>query len=576
MLTELRVNNLALIVTAELELGPGLTVLSGETGAGKTALLSSLKLLIGERGDAAIVGGEGDEARVEAVFTYGEDEASSVRSAFQEHIAARRIRTDGRSRCYLDDALVTVGTLSKTLGPYVDLYGQHEHQSLLKSAEQLRMLDEYAGESLASALQAYRDSLRAWDKAGAELRSLQELSSSSAAEREQAAFVLREVAKLAPEPGEYEALESELPRLQHAEQLAVAAETALEILRGEGGALEGLERAVKELEALRGVDAGLDGPLDQLNTLSIDLKEATDDVGRYASHIEYDPQKLQAALDRLGELDGLSRRFGPGMEQVFALLRRSEQLVHSTENAEEQVEAAEARLAKARELLEAAAADLAALRASAAEHFLAGVNAGIAELALAGASLEFSVQDLPFNRWNSTGSQSFELLYRPAPKVAARPLAKIASGGELSRVMLAIKGLLQSGTRTMTLVFDEIDAGIGGKTANAVAERLRGLARQHQVIVITHLAQIAVLADHHFLVSKTSSASDTRTSIVALHGEQRTREIARMLSGSSEAEALAHAEKLLKEAHEKEPRAKETHQKEAKAPRTQHAQKARR
>jgi DNA repair protein RecN (Recombination protein N) len=586
MLTELRVSNLALIAAAELELGPGLTVLSGETGAGKTALLSSLKLLIGERGDAALVGSQGEEARVEVLFTCeaGEQNAGSEVCDGEEHLVVRRIRADGRSRCYLDDALATVGKLNSVLGPQVDLYGQHEHQSLLKPTEQLRMLDEYAGEDQTHALAAYRESLQDYQEAAARLNTLIQLSTSSAAEREQASFVVREVAKVAPRPGEYEALESELPRLQHGEQLAEAAGAALEILRGENGALEGLEHAVKVLEALRGVDAQLDKPLEQLSTLAIVLEEATADVGRYTSTIEYDPQQLQLALDRLGELDGLSRRFGPGMEQVFALLQRSEQLLESSEDTEERIQQAEAAASEATGALEDAAAELARVRAVAAESFLAGLNTSIATLALTGASLEFSVEDLPFSRWNATGSQSFELLYRPAPNVAARPLARIASGGELSRVMLAIKGLLQSSDHPMTLVFDEIDAGIGGKTANAVAERLASLARQHQVIVITHLAQIAVLADHHFLVSKTASSRTTHTAIAALEGADRTREIARMLSGSSEKEALAHAEKLLKEAHageahageacEKEPHPKEAHPHPAPLEETQRAQAA--
>ncbi len=648
MLTELRVRNLALIAAAELELGPGLTVLSGETGAGKTALLSSLKLLIGERGDSAMVGNEDDEARVEAVFlgmseqrpqsapdaseSQGAPDASESQGTpddsglpgllgdpdlpgtpddsglpgllgdpdlpgtpddsglpgllgdpdlkgtpddsglpgllgdpdtcripepnmvasgppdEQEHLVVRRIKTDGRSRCYLDDTLVTVGRLADTLGPTVDLYGQHEHQSLLKSAEQLRLLDTFAGENLAAGLRVYQESLQTYKEALKELRRIQELGNSSGAEREQAAFIVREVEKVAPQPGEYELLESELPRLQNGEQLAEAAGKALELLRGENGALEKLDTALKALENLRGIDAALDEPLEQLSGLSIGLEEVTTDIGRYAAGIEYDPEKLQVALDRLGELDGLSRRFGPGMAQVFALIERSEQLLRSSENTEERINEAEASLARARQELEARASDLADLRKAASSDFLAQLNGSIADLALSGASLEFSVNDLSFERWTSAGSQSFELLYSPAPQAPARPLAKIASGGELSRVMLAIKSMLQSSDRPMTLVFDEIDAGIGGKTALAVAERLASLAQHHQVVVITHLAQIAAFADQHFLVSKTRKGRDTHTTISSLDKADRVTEIARMLSGTSDKEAIAHAEKLLKEA----------------------------
>ena len=554
MLTELRVKNLALITAAELEFGSGLTVLSGETGAGKTALLSSLKLLIGERGDSSLVGNNDSEARVEALFCDVSDaeETESLPTAVdepeQEHLVVRRITADGRSRCYFDDAMVTVGKLGKTLGPSVDLYGQHEHQSLLKAAEQLKILDEYAGPELRTVLSAYQKGLQDHHEAAAELEHLQELSNSSSAEREQATFVLREIAKVAPRPGEYEALEAELPRLQNGEQLAESATYALALLRDEGGVLEGLDKALRALEVIQSLDTSFNEPTQQLEALSIDLEEVAQDIGRYASGIEYDPEKLQVALDRLGELDGLSRRFGPGMNQVFALLERSEQLLQTTGDADGLITKAEAALAGATETLEIAARELAEVRAAAAERFLAELNNSIASLALAGASMEFAIQDMPFERWNSTGSQSFELLYSPALDASPRPLAKIVSGGELSRVMLAVKSLLQTGGTAMTLVFDEIDAGIGGATAHAVAERLASLAQRHQVIVITHLAQIAAQANHHFLVSRTSSGGTTHTNIERLCGDGRVQEVARMLSGTTDKEAITHAKKLLKEA----------------------------
>lgn len=556
MLLELRVHNFALIEAAELELGSGLTVFSGETGAGKTALLSSLKLLVGERSDSSMVGKVSNEARIEAVFYHcvagdsiqeaGEDPVYGADKS--EHLVVRRISREGRSRCYVNDSLVTVGTLQKTFGSSLDLYGQHEHQSLLRPAEHLRILDEYGDSLVAHALQDYQERFYAYHKALTMLQSLQELSSSSAAERELAAFTVREITKIAPEPGEYETLESELPRLQNSEQLASAAFDALSHLRDEGGALENLENALRALEVIQGYDSALNESFELLQNYLISLEEVTADVSRYAVDIEHDPELLQVTLDRLGELDGLSKRFGPGMSQVFELLHKSERLLQSSEDSAEQIKTAEKVLKEKRETLISAATKLATQRAATKELFLSEINRSIASLELSGAQLSFEVRDLPFEKWTSKGSQDFELLYRPAPNTAARPLLKIASGGELSRVMLAIKSLLQTDGQAMTLVFDEIDAGVGGKTAWAVAERLAHLARQHQVIVITHLAQIAAVADHHFLVSKVSTKQGVQTKINTLSSAERVKELARMLSGSTDQEALVHAKKLLTEA----------------------------
>lgn len=557
MLTELRVRNLALIETAELELGPGLTVLTGETGAGKTALLSSLKLLIGERGDSAMVGSFADEARVEAAFEMSAEEEALNNSLDRqengadacEHLIVRRLSSEGRSRCYLDDSLVTVGRLNEVFGPSVDLYGQHEHQSLLKPREQLRILDEFGGEKVKTAFEAYLHALHEFQEASKELERLRELGASSGAEQEQAAFVLREIGKIAPQVGEYEALEAELPRLQNGEQLIQVSHQALELLRGESGALEKLASAVQTLNELGGIDPALDETLEQTNSLLVGLEEAVVDISRYAAGIEHDPEALQRALDRLGELDGLSRRFGPGMDQVFELAHHSELLLQTAGDASEHIQEAENKLSAAKAALEDAAKLLSAARISASEQFSKQLNKSIADLALSGASLEFSIQDLPFEKWGSAGPQSFDLLYKPAPSAPAAPLAKIASGGELSRVMLGIKSLLQHESKAMTLVFDEIDAGIGGKTANAVADRLAALAKGHQVIVITHLAQIAARADHHFLVSKEETKQGVKTTIARLQDTKREEEIARMLSGTLDAEALAHARKLLEEVH---------------------------
>jgi DNA repair protein RecN (Recombination protein N) len=533
MLLELQVNNLALITEAKIELGDGLTVLTGETGAGKTALLSALKLLVGERGDTNYVRDGANEATAQALFLDA------------EHVVVRRLSADGRSRCYLDDTMVTVKTLASTIGPLVDLYGQHEHQSLLKPAQQLAALDNFGGEPLLTALANYQQAYRAHHQAALELESLQATANSSSAAKEQAAFVLREINKVDPQPDEYEQLKLQLPVLQNGEELARATNRAVELLRDDQQIIDKLALAAAELEALRQIDPQLDKLTNQLNEILISAEDLALELRSYRDSVEFDAQALEATLERLSQLDGIIKRFGPTLADVFAAKQSSEQLVVGSSDFEERLSQAKANLKQHQELRTQAAEQLASQRQANATLFSQQLAAAVHSLAMAGANFEFAVAQLPEQNWTLSGSQTYELLYCPEPNTKPRPLARIASGGELSRVMLALKTMLHSSEQQMTLVFDEIDAGIGGATATAVAERLQQLAQVHQVIVVTHLAQIAAKAQTHFVVSKQSSKQGASTVINQVTGEQRTQEIARMLSGSTDKTALEHANQLL-------------------------------
>jgi DNA repair protein RecN (Recombination protein N) len=541
-------------------------VLTGETGAGKTALLGACKLLIGERGDAQLVRAGSEEARVEARFLSAAAAPETARCSATEtpeaarfsatetpaekteHIVVRRLSHDGRSRCALDDSMVTVGALAEHIGPLVDLYGQHDHQSLLRPATQRAALDSFGGSELTDALETYRQAFAAYQGARQNLERVSGLSHDVALKREQAAYVLREIAAVAPQLGEYEALEEQLPRLRHAGELAEATRQALTALREEGGVLDMLSRAEQTLNALGGIDARLASFAATCGELAVRGDDLAGEMRNYVDGLDFDPRALDEALERLTAFDGLIRRFGPRLEEVFAARAAAEATLSETDDLEGHIARAQAECAQATDVLDKVAARLGELRREAAALFSTRLTEAARDLAMPDAVFSVEVTELARDAWTSEGAESVEICYRPAARQPARPLAKIASGGELSRVMLAIKSLGHEEDRGMTLVFDEIDAGIGGAVARAVATRLRCLAARHQVLVVTHLAQIAAVADDHWVVEKREADGEVVSGISRVCGQARVDEIARMLAGSTDRLAREHARELLSEA----------------------------
>jgi DNA repair protein RecN (Recombination protein N) len=536
MLDELHVSNYALVRDAHLRFSPGCTVLSGETGAGKTALVGAIKMLIGERADVGSIRDGADELVVEGrIF---EDS--------KEHVVTRRLSREGRSRCTLDEGMATVKVLGEQIGIYFDLHGQHEHQSLLTPAVQLKYLDRFAAHLGQEALERYQEDWDRYQEAKRALSELEEASASSEANLEHARFVVKEINALHPQEGEYEELEARLPILRGGEGLARASQSAYEALRDENGALERLSAAQHALARESGIDIRLDEMAERMESLVISADDLASTLREYRDCVEFDPQALEEALSRLGGLEGLRKRFGPRMQDVFSALRTATDQLEMTVNADEKMAQCVAQLAQREADLREAAIGLEAIRAQASRELADELNAAFADLAMGSASVQFLATELPFESWHRSASASYELLYRPGEGSVFRPLAKIASGGELSRVMLALKTLQNTPDLQVTLVFDEVDAGIGGATATAVARYIRRLANKQQVIVITHLAQIASVADLHYVVEKAVEEGVATTVIREVKGDDRVREIARMLSGSEDKVALEHAQQLLK------------------------------
>lgn len=550
MIDEIQVENLALIREASLTPARGLTVLTGETGAGKTALLSALKLLMGERADKSAVREGADALTVSGRF-FGVNvaEGNCAPDEDGEVVAIRRVTADGRSRVTLDGHMASVGELSQAIAPAIDLCGQHEHQRLMKPAEHLHMLDAWAGKDVAAALAAYQEAFAQAKDAEAELERVRAAGEASSARLDEARFTLRQIDAVDPQEGEYEEIAAELARSEHAESLATAADAAHTALSGDGGALDALGSAISALEGAAHFDESLAAYAESLREAGYVLEDVAREARDYRDGVEFDPDLLAEKQERMAAMQGLMRAYGPRMEDVLARRAEAAELVSLVDDAAEREAAAKRAVDEAESRLADAAQALAVARNQAAPRFAEAVTAQMARLEMGGAQLVCATEDLPRESWTRSGSQAIEFLFRPGSGMQARPLARIASGGEISRVMLAVKVVLGQVDEVDTLVFDEVDAGVGGSTANALAEVLADLAKTHQVIVVTHLAQVAVRGQAHYVVRKAEGVDGMpETDLRELSADERPAEIARMLSGDATETSLAHAKEMLSNA----------------------------
>ena len=543
MLDELRVQNVALIEDASFAPASGLTVLTGETGAGKTALLSSIKLLVGERADASMVREGTDALRVEARFFISSEDQEGI-------VVSRKVSADGRGRVEIDGHMASVKELAGDIGTSIDLCGQHEHQRLLDVKNHVSMLDAWIGPDIQSYQVEYADALHAYYAAIAELQRVIEVSQSSNAKIDEASFLVQKIDEVSPKEGELEDLEEQLPRFEHAEALLQAAGGTHELLSSDEGVIDSLSEAVQMLQNASTFDATLGSYAESLSSALIEIEDVSSELRSYVGSLDFDEEALEEMQSRMARLQGLMRTYGPGMKDVFKKYQAAQNLLEVTRDTKKLVREAQAEVDKAKDILSVKANALKKVRVAAAPKLCDAVNKQMSHLQMGSAQIELNFEDLPFEQWNKVGSTKIELMYKPSAQMTARPLRKIASGGEVSRVMLACKVVLGESDDCDTLVFDEVDAGVGGTTAVALAEVLAQLAKTHQVIVVTHLPQVAVLASKHYVVSKTEEHNALPiTSLTEVSGTQREEEIARMLSGSITEASLAHAHELLTETY---------------------------
>ncbi|MGI8413308.1 MAG: DNA repair protein RecN [Solirubrobacteraceae bacterium] len=564
MLHELRVENLLLLERAELALAPGLNVLTGETGAGKTLLAHALDLLLGGRARRGIVRHGAAEAYVEGVFSLppgGSERGAALGPALadripadaQEIVLARRVWPDGRTRAYVCGRSATLADLQELGSRVLAFYGQHEHRKLMLATAQLSVLDAHCGPGQA----ALRDRV---GHAHAQVRGLQEQvdqlrSLTGARERELdlLAYELAEIEAAAPSEPEEEALVVERDRLGNLETLRLAAAAGAEALAADagGGACELLSQAERQLEPAADIDPELTALSQRLQALRYEAEDVGGELRRYLLGIEGSPGRLEEVQDRLECFARLQRKHGGSIDAVLRHAQRCRERREEIEHAESALASVEAELAAVRSERDRLGGELSARRRSAAPELAAAVRDRLAELAMPDARFEVEVAPRP-EGCGSRGADVVELLIAPTPGLAAGPLREIASGGELSRVMLALLSVAhgeRSDDARPLLVFDEIDAGIGGHTARRVGEHLRQLSSAQQVLCITHLPQVAALAACHFTIAKDACTVPSRTTVTRLDGDAVVAEIVRMLgAGEGDRAAGQHARQLLRAA----------------------------
>jgi DNA repair protein RecN (Recombination protein N) len=565
-LTELRIRGLGAIDDVTLELGSGLTVVTGETGAGKTMVVTGLTLLFGGRADAGRVRADG-RAGVEGRLLLPPDSPAWERAADAgadpdedgSLILARTVSAEGRSRAFLGGRSVPVGVVSELAEGILAVHGQTDQLRLSRPAEQRRALDRYAGAEHLALLERYREAHQRWRQLAADL----ERRHTQTRELAQAAEVLRhgldDIAAVGPEPGEDEALDTQAKRLSDADALRAAADEARTALVGDvTGDLAGGEVPQDASAALAIAERALASSDDPaLVMLAQDLADAvavvsdvSGQLAGYVADLDADPARLAEVLDRRAAITALVRKYaspGEGLAGVLAWAEEAERRLAELDVSDEALEALTAARDAARSEVDQLAAQVSAGRRAAAEGFAAEVGAELAGLAMKSARVSFLIDSHP-DAPGPDGIDEVALLLAPHPGAPPRPVHRGASGGELSRVMLAIEVVFAGADPVPVMVFDEVDAGVGGQAAGEIGRRLARLARNHQVVVVTHLAQVAAFADTHLVVDKSpdAGAGVTATDIRAVDGEDRVRELARMLSGLTESDTgQAHARELL-------------------------------
>lgn len=548
MLTDLTIKNVAIIDTLQITFKSGLTVLTGETGAGKSIIIDAVGLIMGNRASGDLIRSGEEEAVVEALFDISalpEIKQQLSEAGFDcedELLIKRSLSRLGKNKIFINGGMATLTLLSDIAPRLINIYGQHDSQILLKPENHLRLLDSFAGigelrqkfTNLFSRLASIRETLAGLEHAEREAERRLDLLS----------YQSEEIGKAELKPGETEQLEEQRQLLASAEKLGGVSSEAFDRLYGGDGALLGqLKRISSSITELSAIDVSLQGTAASLEGAYLQLEDAAITLRDYSSRIESDPAALQQIDDRLDQIGRLKKKYAPTIEEILVYKTRIDTELEQLQSREQDRQTLEAERDNLEEELKQLGEKLTAARIKAAAKLKHSLESEAHQLAMKGAIIEPTLEQLPEPR--SSGFERVEFLFSPNPGEIPRPLARIASGGELSRLMLAIKQVLPD-SDVPTLVFDEVDTGIGGATSELVGRKLKNVAARQQVLCITHLPQVAVFADQQLRVEKLIREGRTTTRVLELDQNERTREVARMLAGTTITDsALKHAGEML-------------------------------
>jgi len=543
MLKELRIKNLAIIDDLKIRFETGLNVLTGETGAGKSIIVDALGLALGERAQTGMIKSGKDEASVEAFFEVsGHPMLREMGIISEDGIVIRRnISSSGKSRAYINDSLVNIQSLSAIGKTLVDMHGQHEHQSLLSTDNQRTLLDFYGKlHDKRAEVEAVFHEVQSLKK---ELGKLKENVKERMQRIDLLSFQINEIDSASLKKGEKEALEEERVILSNLNKLNELVETAYTMLyASEGACTEKLSSVISKLREMAAIDPSINETLGLLESAKPLLEDSAVSLRGFKEKYDLDPKRLESIEERLETIKKLEKKYGDGADSIIRYRDEAEKELSTLKHSDEKIDMLECRLREKEEELMNAAAHLSEKRKQTAKDISKAVEKILKELAFEKAGFRVDVRPSPLS---STGIDVIEFLFSANPGEPLKPLAKVASGGELSRIMLALKNILADVDSIPVLIFDEVDAGIGGKTAESVSIKLKRLSKAHQVICTTHLPQIASAADFHIMTEKSQTKDSTSVKIKELTPDERIAEIARMLSGKITDVSLKHADELL-------------------------------
>jgi DNA repair protein RecN (Recombination protein N) len=555
VIEEILIRDLGVISEAKLEFGPGLTVLTGETGAGKTMVLNALGLLLGERSDSSAIRKGQEQAFVEGRWLLADSAVTRIRELGielddAELLVNRSVSAEGRSRAALSGKSVPVGILSEIGEQLVVVHGQSDQIRLRSAAAQREALDQFAGEELAKVMNEYTGVYASWKQAAARLSEITTQLEDRSREADQIRSAVEELTSLDPKAGEDTELAERASKLTHLEELRIAATAAHNQLSSEGfddssDAITLIGKARRALEAVSEHDPELAALAQQLKEIGFSLNETSASISGYLASLDSEGgQELERVQQRRADLTSAMRKYGPTLEEVISFLENSGARLLELDSSDKEIQELTVLEQSLGKQAVSVAKKITELRSKAASSLAKSVTGELAALAMTGASLEVTVSE--GSELGAHGADQVAILLSAYPGAEPRPLGKGASGGELSRIMLAIEVVLAGSELAPTFIFDEVDAGVGGAAATEVGKRLASLAQNAQVIVVTHLPQVAAFATRHLRVLKNVSDQYTATDVVRLEGEAVVEELARMLSGLSESESgKTHAKELL-------------------------------